>query len=315
MQISLARERYVHWLSATRDMSPHTVRAYSGDLLAFERHLGPAAAVEEIDLHDLLGFIERQREAGLSTISIRRRSSALRGFCRWLKATELLVDDLALEFSIAATRTRRLPRAVPPAELRRLLVHLRREGGLGDVGAGRTTLNDPHHATTLLAVVLMLATGVRVQEVVGIRTTDIDIWSRSLRLLGKGRREREVYLTNGWLTGLTESYLLAREKLAVDHDRLLFNRHLSPLTPPAMRGRLAKAAGDAGLRCRVTPHMLRHSAATQLIEAGVDIRYIQRLLGHASLSTTEIYTHVSNAALKRVVSDADVLGRLSAGDN
>jgi integrase/recombinase XerD len=76
-----------------------------------------------------------------------------------------------------------------------------------------------------------------------------------------------------------------------------------------MRSRLAKAARAAGLDKHVTPHMLRHTAATQLIEAGVDIRYIQRLLGHASLSTTEIYTHVSDRALRRVVSDADVLGR------
>ena len=75
-----------------------------------------------------------------------------------------------------------------------------------------------------------------------------------------------------------------------------------------MRSRLAKAAREAGLSARVTPHMLRHTAATQLIERGVDIRYIQRLLGHASLTTTEIYTHVSDRALKRVVSDADVLG-------
>jgi integrase/recombinase XerD len=76
-----------------------------------------------------------------------------------------------------------------------------------------------------------------------------------------------------------------------------------------MRSRLAKATRAAGLGIHVTPHMLRHTAATQLIEAGVDIRYIQRLLGHASLSTTEIYTHVSDRALHRVVSDADVLGR------
>jgi integrase/recombinase XerD len=77
-----------------------------------------------------------------------------------------------------------------------------------------------------------------------------------------------------------------------------------------MRARLVNAARDAGLGIRVTPHMLRHTAATQLIESGVDIRYIQRLLGHASLSTTEIYTHVSDGALRRVVSDADVVGKL-----
>jgi site-specific recombinase XerD len=315
MHISVARERYVHWLSAVRDLSPHTVRAYSGDLMAFEQYLGPGATIAEIDRRRLLAFIESQREAGLSVVSIKRRASALRGFYRWLRAKELIADDSALDLSIAPARTRQLPRVVPPFELQRLLVYLRQKVGFGDAIDERAIFRNPHHATTLLAVALMLATGVRVQEVVGIRSTDIDVWSRSLRLLGKGRREREVYLTNRWVTGLTQSYLIAREHLGISHDRLLFNRHLLPLTPPAMRGRLVKVADEAGLRCRVTPHMLRHSAATQLIEAGVDIRYIQRLLGHASLSTTEIYTHVSDAALRRAVSDADVLGRLGASDN
>jgi integrase/recombinase XerD len=169
----------------------------------------------------------------------------------------------------------------------------------------------PHESTTLLAVALMVSTGVRVHEVVGIRCHDIDLPGRAIRLLGKGGRERQVFLTNDWIADLTSAYIEARSTLGLPHSRLLFNLHHDPLTPPTMRSRLAKAAVAAGLTPRVTPHMLRHTAATQLIEAGVDIRYIQRLLGHASLSTTEIYTHVSDRALRRVVSDADVLGRFA----
>ena len=164
-----------------------------------------------------------------------------------------------------------------------------------------------HDCTTLLGVALMVATGVRVNELVGIKCQDIDLPSRSMRLVGKGRRERHVFLTNDWLTGLTGTYLRTRTALGLEQPHLLFNSRHEPLTAPAMRARLVKAARKAGLATRVTPHMLRHTAATQLIEAGVDIRYIQRLLGHASLSTTEIYTHVSDRALRRVLSDADVL--------
>ena len=155
----------------------------------------------------------------------------------------------------------------------------------------------------------MVATGVRVNESVSIRHQDINLPGRTLRLVGKGRRERQVFLPNDWIAGLTSAYIEARSSLGVEHSRLLFNLRFEPLTPSAMRSRLAKAARAASLETHVTPHMLRHTAATQLIEAGVDIRYIQRLLGHASLSTTEIYTHVSDHALHRVVSDADVLGR------
>lgn len=311
MHIRKARARYVRWL-LTRDLSPHTIRAYDGDLACFQRYMGPSARVDAIDREDLTSFLEVQKEAGLSSASLRRRASALRGFCRWLLSEGVLESDPWSGASITFGRSRRLPRFLTAHELDRLLAFLRAMAEVDTCAGDPDPLQKrPHEATTLLAVTLMVATGVRVHEVVGIKCQDIDLPSRAIRLLGKGRRERRVYLTNDWITDLTGAYLEARSALAPSHPYLLFNLRLEPLTPPAMRSRLAKASAAAGLTGHITPHMLRHTAATQLIEAGVDIRYIQRLLGHASLSTTEIYTHVSDSALKRVVSDADVLGRFT----
>jgi site-specific recombinase XerD len=312
MQVGQAREEYVRWLLVTRDLSPHTIRAYNGDIAAFECHLGTSAIVGHIDRDHLLEFMEAQRAAGMSSASIRRRASGLRGFCGWLLSRCLLKSDPWAGATVAVGRARKLPRIVPTSDLDRLLASLRTTAGLHEGITQHDIRDRPYEATTLLAVALMVATGLRVSEVVSIRYEDIDLSDRTVRILGKGRRERQVFLTNRWIHALTHAYLEARAGLPVAHSKLLFNRHHDPLTAPAMRSRLAKAAGDAGLSARVTPHMLRHSAATQLIEAGVDIRYIQRLLGHASLSTTEIYTHVSDHALRRVVSDADVLGRLSS---
>lgn len=313
MRLDEAHERYIRWLLASRDLSPHTIRAYESDLSSFERHAGAQLKIEQIDRDDLLAFLEKQRDAGLSHASLRRRASALRGLGRWMHTESLLKTDPWDQATIALRRPRRLPRALPGHELNLLLGFLMRAAG---VDGERTVqpaqiLERPHESTTLLAVSLMVATGVRVHEVVGFRCRDIDFPSRSIRLIGKGRRERQVFLPNDWITSLTETYAEARAELTLRHPHLLFNLHLDPLTPAATRSRLTKAAASAGLSQRVTPHMLRHTAATQLIEAGVDIRYIQRLLGHASLSTTEIYTHVSDDALKRVVSEADVLGRLT----
>jgi integrase/recombinase XerD len=227
----------------------------------------------------------------------------------------LLVADPWIGVTVPAVRSHKLPRVLATRELDLLFVSLRGAASIGEVLDPADVLRQPHRVTTLLAVALMVATGVRVHEVVGIECRDVDLGGRSLRLTGMGRRERQVFLTNDWITSLTSAYLEARTELSPMHSHLLFNRRLAPLTTTAMRARLAIAARDAGLSARVTPHMLRHTAATQLIEAGVDIRYIQRLLGHASLSTTEIYTHVSDRALKRVVSDADILGRLTSADN
>jgi integrase/recombinase XerC len=310
MQLCQAREQYVRWLLVTRDLSPHTIRAYNGDIAAFERHLGICAFVKHIDRDRLVAFIEDQRAAGLSSRSIRRRASGLRGFCKWLLSSRLLDDDPWLGTTVAAGRARKLPRLVATQDLDRLLVWLRKRAGVGGAADPDEVLERPHESTTLLAVALMVATGVRVNEVVSIKCKDIDLPGRTLRIVGKGRRERQVFLTNEWIKDLTDAYMKTRASLGVEHAHLLFNWRRDPLTPAAMRARLISAARDAGLGAKVTPHMLRHTAATQLIEAGVDIRYIQRLLGHASLSTTEIYTHVSDGALRRVVSDADVLGRL-----
>jgi len=311
LNIREAREQYIRWLLVTRDLSPHTIRAYEGDLINLERHLGPGAQVAELDREELVAFVEAQKGRGLSPASLRRRAAALRGFCRWLRSRHLLEADPWDGVSLPIGRSRKLPRTLPSHELDRLVEFLKIAAGVdGDITPCPCRVEDrPHEATTLLAVVLMVATGVRVHEVVGIRCEAIDLPGRTIRLVGKGRRERQVFLTNDWIADLIGAYLEARSSMSLHHPQLLFNLHFDPLTPPAMRSRLAKAAAAAGLDSQVTPHMLRHTAATQLIEAGVDIRYIQRLLGHASLSTTEIYTHISDQALKRVVSDADVLGR------
>jgi site-specific recombinase XerD len=308
MQVCDARQQYIHWLIATKNLSPHTIRAYESDIVAFERYLGARTSVSRIDRDEGLAFIKEQQAAGLSSRSIRRRASALRGFCGWLLSQGLLNQDPWASTIVAAGKTRRLPRVVPKHELDRLFLFLQATAGVVESGDLDRVADRPHEATTLLAVALMVTTGVRVNEVVGIQCQDIDLPGRSVRLIGKGSRERQVFLTNDWVTALTRVYLETRSALGVPHSRLLFNLRRDPLTASAMRSRLVKAALAAGLSSRVTPHMLRHTAATQLIEAGVDIRYIQRLLGHASLSTTEIYTHVSDQALRRVVSEADVLG-------
>lgn len=312
MQLSQAREGYVRWLLTARDLSPHTLRAYEGDLSSFEEFTGADLGIDELERSSLVNFLESQRTRGLSPASLRRRASALRGFARWLFAQDLVGSDLWSGESVTLGRARKLPRVLPLRDLDRLLTFLRQAASMSPrTACPELVRTRPHESTTLLAVALMVATGVRVHEVVSFRCEDIDLAGRTIRLVGKGRRERQVFLTNDWITELTEAYLRARSTLDLPHSRLLFNLHYGPLTTAAMRSRLAKAAAAAGIESRITPHMLRHTAATQLIEAGVDIRYIQRLLGHASLSTTEIYTHVSDQSLKRVVSDADVLGRLS----
>jgi integrase/recombinase XerD len=196
---------------------------------------------------------------------------------------------------------------VPETELNLLLDHLCRAAGLQAKSVPEVTFSRPENGTTLLAVGLMLVTGVRVSELVAITCPDLDLSNGTIRVTGKGRRERTVYLAGPWISQLCRVHIATREQLSPRHQFLLLNQAGGPLSPAAMRTRLAVAGRRAGLRRHITPHMLRHSAATQLLECGVDIRYVQRLLGHASITTTELYTHVTDRALRRMISDANVL--------
>lgn len=312
MRIHSARRQYIRWLGVARDLSPHTIRAYNADIGTFESHVGMRTHVCRIDQQCMIAFVERSRASGLSQTSIKRRMSAIRGFCKWLSARQLLNHDPFSEVGSLSTGQRRrvLPRTVPAHDLDALFLSLRSAAGLSNGSFTSAVLARPHECTTLLATSLMVVTGARVSELVSVRCGDVDLYNRTLRIMGKGRRERQVFLPNQRVADLTKAYIDARRIFDPADDRLLFNSRYEPLTASAMRTRLAKAAYTAGLGAKVTPHMLRHTAATRLIEAGVDIRYIQRLLGHASLTTTEIYTHVSDEALRRVVTNADVLEKL-----
>lgn len=310
MRLGDARQDYIRWLQATRNLSIHTLRAYHGDIAALECHLGAGHPVARVDDTTLLAFIEAQRATGLAARSLRRRVIGLRGFFAWAAAAGYVAHNPWDGLRVDLGRPRTLPRVVPRDDLDRLLATLRAAARVDHRQVLPQPLDRPHHATTLLAVVIMVATGLRVSEVAGLRVRDVDLRGRSIRVVGKGLRERIVFLPNDWIAELTSAYLLTRAALAIRHDYLLFNRHGDALTPAAIRGRVAKVARDSRLGTPVTPHMLRHTAATELIEAGVDIRYIQRLLGHASLTTTEIYTHVSDRSLLQVVTAADVVGAL-----
>jgi site-specific recombinase XerD len=247
MPVVEARKQYVRWLLVTRDLSPHTIRAYDGDIAAFERHLGIRAFVNHIGRDGLVAFMEEQRAAGLSSTSIRRRASGLRGFCKWLLSSRLLDSDPWAGAIVAVGRSRKLPRLLSTHDLDRLFLSLRETAGVDAACDSNEVLDRPHESTTLLAVALMVATGVRVGEVVGIKCQDIDLPGRGLRIVGKGRRERQVILRNDWINGLTRAYLKARADLGVEHPQLLFNRHHNPLTAPAMRSRGAKARVPSGL--------------------------------------------------------------------
>ena len=309
MPFAQAKSQYLEWLESSRDLSAHTVRAYGTDISEFERFLDDNPDLLRMNKASLETFLQKQRRDGLSAASLRRRVAGLRSFSKWLVAQGLIENDPLSGLETPPVRARNLPLTARTQDLSRLLQTLRTgiDQRGGKVAASRV-VDRPQQATTLFAVALMVTTGMRVSETAGVEVANVNLADRTIRLLGKGSRERQVFLADPWITQLATAYICARGKLNVQHQRLLFNSRLAPLSAEALRARVAKACEQANLARKITPHMLRHTAATQLLNAGVDIRFIQRLLGHSSLGTTEIYTHVSDDSLKSAVTSARVLG-------
>jgi site-specific recombinase XerD len=312
MDVSDARARYLAWIQDTKTLSPHTVRAYQGDILSLERAVRPRLRPNECEVRQIssdlvIDFVSTELRLGASPSTVIRRCSGLRGFFKWLSDSGLIETDPWSAVRLEIRKNRSLPRAVASHDLHRLLSTLQRSRAAATSDRSVRNLSD---RATLVGTVLLLVTGMRVGELVSLRLVDVDVEARTICVLGKGRRERQVYLPENPLISLVKVYVQDRASVSLAHDRLLVSTTGAPMSTAVMRSRLTKAGRDAAVSVHLTPHMLRHSAATQLIEAGVDIRFVQRLLGHASLSTTEIYTHVSDAALRRVVGEADVLGRI-----
>lgn len=190
---------------------------------------------------------------------------------------------------------------MPLAELHRLLTGVRREASQDR----STWVALPCRQRALLvcrvAVEILFGTGIRVGELTTVRVQDVDLQSESLIVMGKGGRQRRVFLVDDELRSLLGDYLRARTEWDVGCDELLVNGAGRAATTQDIRRLLRGAAERAAIGRRVTPHMLRHSTATYLLEAGLDIRFVQRLLGHQSISTTQLYTHVSDTSLHQAL--------------
>lgn len=316
--LKVANSAFLEHCKYSRSLSPHTVSAYDQDLADFLRFCGAQTRLQDIGEERITGFLrDLTRHRRLSAATAKRRLACLRIFFRWLKRRGVIDRSPFDDLELSLPSPRRLPRVLSRLDLQRLSAAARparrQSPAHGPTqGIAKSTRLDALDAkgTTYLAILLMTATGVRVGELVNIRIGDVSLADGSIRVRGKGNRERAVFIPNRALIGLIETHIEMRQASSCAHDHLFNNTRGRPLSSQALRQRLRKVAESAAIERRVTPHMLRHSAATLLIEEGVDIRFVQRLLGHASISTTEIYTHISDASLKSALCGADTIGRL-----
>jgi integrase/recombinase XerD len=282
-----ALDPFLEYLVVERGLAQNTLEAYRQDLTRYTAYLAAQGKEpDRLDRSDVPRYLLALREAGLSPRSVARHLSAIRRFHRFLAGEGGLGEDPTAHVE-AGRPWRRLPDVLSPADVERLLA-----------GSPDTPLEMRNQAM----LELMYASGLRVSELVGLRLGDADLEVGVVRVMGKGSKERLVPL--GEVAAASLTTYLARGRPALARGRpgpvLFLGRHGRGITRQMFWQILKRRARAAGIGRRVTPHTLRHSFATHLLEGGADLRSVQLMLGHADIGTTQIYTHVSRAHLQAV---------------
>ncbi len=294
-------ELFLDMLVAERGAALNTLEAYRRDLSDFAAYLDRAGhAVKSAASEDLRGYLGNLSERGFSTASVARRLSALRQLYRFLYAEQHRRDDPAAALE-GPKRGRPLPKVLSIADVDRLLAAARE--GIAD--AERPLGERLRRARLNCLLEVLYATGLRVSELVALPASAARQDARMLMVRGKGNKERLVPLNGAAKAAMTE-YLQLCEEAGLAKSKWLFPSFgdSGHLTRQHFARELKSLAGAAGLRLDlISPHVLRHAFASHLLQNGADLRAVQTLLGHADISTTQIYTHVLEDRLKSLVRD------------
>ncbi len=291
---------FLQYLTLNRNLSAHTVRAYEGDLAQFLDRAAAEAGVKPVDLDpsrldrgSLRAFLASMHKLGLSRASSARKLAAVRTFLRYLRREGVIEGDAG---GLVATPKAgvRMPAHLSEDEMTRLIA----------APADDTPLGRRDHAI----LELFYASGLRLSELVGLDVEDLNLSARMVRVLGKGGKQRIVPF-NASTASAVRAYLKDREALVRAagerrrrsiRDPLFVNYRGTRLTVRSVDRLVRRHVASCSARLGISPHALRHSFATHLLQRGADLRAIQELLGHASLSTTQRYTHVNAAQLLEV---------------
>ncbi len=295
--LDVAIDAYLTYLHVERGLAPATIRAYRADLADFAASRGTSRTwaggsgpvVDYLAARTRRG---RRSDPGLATSSLRRRAAALKGFYRFAYGEGTIGTDVAAHIDLPRA-SRLLPETLTVDEVERLL----------DAAAG-----SPRDRALLE---LLYAAGLRISEVIGLDREDLSIDGAFVRVIGKGDKERlvpvgEVALDaiTGWLNGRRQTLLQVAHVAPLRGGPLFLGDRGRRLARQQAWAAVKRAAALAGLAARVSPHTLRHSFATHLLEGGADLRIVQELLGHASISTTQLYTHLTGERIRDVYSRA-----------
>ena len=291
-QESLAE--YIIYLKIERGLSANTVTSYKRDIEKYLTFLMEKKIIQldEVSRFEILDFLQTLRQSGAADNSIIRMVSSLRKFHQYLKRESIVSDD-PMQLIDTPKKASTLPKAISPQAVEQLLE------------APDTTTPLGVRDRTILE--LMYATGLRISELVNLKLSDMHLTMGFIQTMGKGEKERIIPLgeiASQWLDHyLDGARVYLQDQSAETSEYVFLNSRGKGLSRQGIWKKVKQLALEAGIDQNVTPHTLRHSFATHLLENGADLRMVQELLGHADISTTQIYTHITKTRLKQVYSD------------
>ncbi|MFA5795069.1 MAG: site-specific tyrosine recombinase XerD [Candidatus Brocadiia bacterium] len=279
---------FLTYLAVDCGLSSNTLDAYKRDLVTFIRSLkNKDVSASEVTSQDIYNFIQSRRKSGLSPNTIARNIVAIKMFFRFLVSQGYLKKD-STELIDTPRTWKRLPDVVSYADIEKLLA--------------APNLTKPHGIRNKAIIEVLYATGARVSEVVNLKISDINFDNRYCKCFGKGNKQRIVLLGEEAIKALNNYLDKIRPKWikASSPGNVFLNHRGQKLGRQRVWGLIGLYGRLAGIRTKLHPHLLRHSFATHLLEHGANIRYVQEMLGHSNIATTQIYTHIDKERLKSI---------------
>ena len=277
---------YLDYCKTHKRLSSHTIRAYKNDLMQFYNS----------DYDNVESYIEQLTRSNIKTNTLRRKIACMKVFYNYLKYQNIIEENPFNQLRFQFRTEKVLPKTIPYGILKSIFIYLEQK-----VILSKTDYQKQHAERNLLIISLLLSTGIRISELCHIHLKDINLSNKTLHIIGKGKKERILFLGDQTTFNLLETYINKNGKES--NDFLFPGKHSpKPLSEQSVRLILKRIVEQNGLSKTITPHMFRHSFATMLLDNDVDIRYIQQILGHSSISITQIYTHVSHSKQKEILS-------------
>ena len=287
-------EQYLDYCVFQKKLDPKTIKAYKIDLRQFSDFIETSSYSSNKDiLNSFLSSLHQQYKPK----SVKRKLASAKAFFHYLIYEEILEDNPFDKINIRFREPKRLPRTIPFAVVEAFMATIYHEFHITKtVFQKNTVLRD------IAAIELLFATGARISELCSLKIKDVDLKTQRILIWGKGAKERILQISNPDVLNILVEYYTVFQNDITSTGWFFINRSHTRFSEQSMRAMIKKYTQHANIALHITPHMFRHSVATLLLDADVDIRYIQQILGHSSITTTQIYTHVSLAKQHSILS-------------